>query len=391
MLGTATNNGNRSNSLGHTLAGTESLGIVAGDAFTRRGLIIKPLMTDAANQQLLQAAAAGDLPGVEAALQAGAAVDSRDPSGDTALNAAAHGGHLDVAARLLEAGANLENIGGADLTPLMAAAFAGHFAVVQLLLDRGALVNHDLLSSLQLKVNILAENAEAGMVVPEAVDTWKQFLGYMVTAQLRQHLPELAARLSSTERADREAALNSLKSAAYRGLDVSSAEPQLLALASDPAVTIRQVAGQTLAMHAIRQQAPDVLEQLYQTSDSDVKVGLTSGVVSAAQAGLDITSCVPTLLNLLTDATLDLRHDGAIALGYAATYGHDVSNTVPHLIRLLADPEPSVRRIGAWALYRVAKYLHTAAPAIPALQSLASDPDPDVREMAAEALHMAGG
>lgn len=347
-------------------------------------------MTDATNQQLLHAAVAGDLAGVEAALQAGADPDARGQLGDTALNEAAQRGHLDVARRLLEAGANLENVGGADLTPVMNAAFAGHFAVVQLLLNRGARVNHDLMSSLQLKVNIVAENAEAGMVLPEAVDAWKQFLSYMVTAQLRQHLPELVARLSADDRASREAALTGLKSAAYRSLDVSAAVPQLSALAHDPAANVRQIASQTLTMQAVRQRLSGALDELYQTGDSDVKVGLASGLVSAAEAGLDVTSCMPTLLSLLTDAALDLRHDGAIALGYAATHGHDVSSTVPNLVRLLADPEPPVRRMGAWALYRVAKYLHTAAPAVPALQALASDPDQEVREMAAEALRMAG-
>ena len=348
-------------------------------------------MTDAANEQLLRAAAAGDLAGVEAALRAGAAVDTRGQYGDTALNAAAQGGQLEVAQRLLQAGANLENVGGADLTPLMNAAFAGHFAIVQLLLDRGARINHDLMSSLQLKVNILAENAEAGMVLPEAVATWKQFLSYMVTAQLRQHLPELVARLSAEDREEREAALASLKSAAYRGLDVSAAVPQLSALAGDPAASIRQIAGQTLTMHTIRQGAPGGLDPLYQGGDSEVKVGLASALVAAAEAGLDVTANTPTLVSLLGDATLDLRHDAAIALGYAATHGDDVSSTVPNLIQLLADPEPEVRRMGAWALYRVGKYLHTAAPAIPALQALAADPDPEVREMAAEALSMARG
>ena len=347
-------------------------------------------MTDADNQQLLRAAATGDLAGVEAALQAGAAVDAHGQFGDTALNEAAQSGHLEVTRRLLDAGANLENVGGGDLTPVMAATFAGHFAVVQLLLERGARVNHDLLSSLQLKVNILAENAEAGLVLPDAVDVWKQFLNYMVTAQLRQRLPELVARLSAAEPADREAALTGTKSAAYRGLDVSTAGPQLLALAGDPAANIRRTASQTLTMQTVRQPALGALEQLYQTGDPDVKAGLASALVSAAEAGLDVTSALPTLLTLLTDATLDLRHDGAIAIGYAATHEFDVSSTVPHLVRLLSDPEPPVRQMGAWALYRVAKYLHTAAPAIPALQALASDPNQEVREMAAEALRMAG-
>src|SRR5258705_106434 len=74
-----------------------------------------------------------------------------DARGDTALNLAAEFGHVPVVERLLAAGADLENLGGADKTPLMNAAFAGQVPVVQLLLEHGARINHDLLSSLNLK------------------------------------------------------------------------------------------------------------------------------------------------------------------------------------------------------------------------------------------------
>jgi len=263
--------------------------------------------------------------------------------------------------------------------------------VVKLLLDDGAQINRDLMSSLQLKVNILVENAEAGMVLPDAVEAWQQFLSYMVTAQLCQHLPEIVAQLSAEDREDREAALTSLKSASYRGLDVSAAAPQLLALTDDPGGEIRYTASQATTMHTVRHPVACVLEQLYQTGDPQVKAGLASALVSAAEAGLDVTPGMTAILSLLTDATVDLRHDGAIALGYAATHGHDVAHAVPDLMRLLADPEPAVRRMGAWALYRVGKYLGAAAPAIPALQALAADPDEDVRNLAEEALRAAGG
>ena len=84
------------------------------------------------------------------------------------MNEAAHAGHAAVAERLLVAGADLAHKGGADLTPLMNAAVTGHVDVVRLLLAKGARVSNDLLSTIQLKVNILEENAESGMVYPEA-------------------------------------------------------------------------------------------------------------------------------------------------------------------------------------------------------------------------------
>ena len=134
----------------------------------------------ALDQQLRQAANQGDLSAVDEALAQGADVDARGEYGDTVLNLAAESGHHGVVARLLDAGADIENLGGADKTPLMNATFAGNVKVVELLLSRGARVTHDLLSSLQMKVNILQENAEAGMVNPAAAEAWQGFLGYMV-------------------------------------------------------------------------------------------------------------------------------------------------------------------------------------------------------------------
>ena len=142
------------------------------------------------DQQLQQAARQGDLSAVNEALTQGADVNAREEFGDTALNLAADSGHFDVAERLLDAGADLENVGGADLTPLMNATFSGNVKVVDLLLSRGARISHDLLSSLQMKINILEENAEAGMVNPEAAQAWRGFLDFMVEAWKEQNPSE---------------------------------------------------------------------------------------------------------------------------------------------------------------------------------------------------------
>lgn len=136
-----------------------------------------------ADKDLFQAARGGDLAGVQAALKAGAEVGAREEYGDTALNVAAEAGHLEIVKHLLEAGANIENLGGADKTPIMNAAFAGHVPVVQYLFEHGAIINNDLLNSVAMKVGILEENAEAGMVLPEAVAWWKQFMGNLVQAR----------------------------------------------------------------------------------------------------------------------------------------------------------------------------------------------------------------
>lgn len=137
------------------------------------------------NDDLLAAASKGDLAGVNGALGEKADVNARGEYGDAALNLAAQRGHVEIVQRLLESGADLENLGGADMTPIMNAAVSGHAAVVRLLLDKGARVSDDLLSSLQLKIGILEENAEAGMVRPEAVDAWKRFLEMLIAARSR--------------------------------------------------------------------------------------------------------------------------------------------------------------------------------------------------------------
>jgi len=123
------------------------------------------------------------------ALSAGAQVNAHDSFGDTALNLAAKNEHLVIVERLLEAGADIESLGGAR-PPLMNAAFDGHTRIVQVLLQQGARVSYDQLSSLTMKVNILGENAEAGMVDPAAAEAWRKFLAYMIEKWKEQHPQE---------------------------------------------------------------------------------------------------------------------------------------------------------------------------------------------------------
>jgi HEAT repeat protein len=346
-------------------------------------------MTTEANQQLHQAASDGNLSRVDEALANGADVNARGSYGDTALNEAAESGHLEVVKRLVEAGADIHNVGGADKTPVMNAAFAGHVETVRFLLEKGAQVNDDLLSSVQLKVNILEENAEGGMVNPEAVEAWKGFLDFLVTARLRQDLPEILNGLSADDPHERKPALERVESAAYRGVDISAAAPRLLALAADPDPETRRTASAALCAYSVRAQEWDRIRELCETGDGEAKAGAISVIVSAARGGFDVLPLAPTIVNLLSESALNLRHDAAIALGYAATHGVDVSDAVPEIVKLLSDPAPEARKMGAWALYRIAKYLGGIPAAIPALRALLSDDDEGVRDMAAETLSMA--
>ncbi|HEU4386830.1 MAG TPA: ankyrin repeat domain-containing protein [Blastocatellia bacterium] len=144
-------------------------------------------MTGTPDQLLLSAARNGDASGIRQALSQGADINTRGEYGDTALNLAAQNGSVEAVDLLLKAGADVENLGGADMTPLMNSATGGHLNVVAMLLDNGARVSRDLLSSLQLKVDILEENAEAGMVNPDAASAWRQFLDYMIGVFKKQN------------------------------------------------------------------------------------------------------------------------------------------------------------------------------------------------------------
>ena len=143
-------------------------------------------MTRSLDHRLRECASNGNLDGIDGALGDGADVNARAEFGDTALNLAAQHGHVEIAQRLLDAGADIENKGGADMTPLMNAVVSAHTAVVRLMLENGARVSDDLLRSVQLKVDILEENAQSGMVRPEAVEAWRRFLEFLIEKQQHQ-------------------------------------------------------------------------------------------------------------------------------------------------------------------------------------------------------------
>ncbi len=137
-------------------------------------------------KQLLDAAYNGNLTIVEMVLKLMVDINSKGEYGDTALNKAADQGHLELIKYLIEKGADVNNKGGADLTPIMNAATAGHTEVVQLLIDKGAILSNDLLSTIQMKVNILKENSELGMVTKEGYEAWRKFFEYLIEERKKQ-------------------------------------------------------------------------------------------------------------------------------------------------------------------------------------------------------------
>ena len=109
--------------------------------FCKSGLIIviTLLIATAAADDLASAAAAGDLERVTAMVEQDAScLKNADPSGRTALHAAAYAGHAEVVAFLLKHGAPVDARDNKDRTPLHLAAYAGQADVIRALLAAGA-------------------------------------------------------------------------------------------------------------------------------------------------------------------------------------------------------------------------------------------------------------
>lgn len=92
------------------------------------------------------------------------------------INLAVRLGNVEIVKLLCEKGADIESKDATDMTPLMNACLEGHEQVAEFLLDLGAKITSDLVMSLSQKVRILEENAQSGMVKPEAAQAWRDFL-----------------------------------------------------------------------------------------------------------------------------------------------------------------------------------------------------------------------
>lgn len=92
-------------------------------------------------EDLLQAAAAGNLEAVKAALAAGVDVNTSRRDGWTALHAAAERSRVEIVKQLIEAGANVNAQGFLGVTPLHWAAIRGPTEAVVALIQAGAVIN----------------------------------------------------------------------------------------------------------------------------------------------------------------------------------------------------------------------------------------------------------
>ena len=101
-----------------------------------------PSKSEILNQQLLQAAGAGDTAEVLSLIREGAGVNARGATyGNTALMDAAARGYTATVRAVLEKGGEVDARDNAGRTALMEAAFGGYTDTVRLLLEKGAKVN----------------------------------------------------------------------------------------------------------------------------------------------------------------------------------------------------------------------------------------------------------
>lgn len=124
--------------LGLALAAAPALGMEKDNALAQlkaNGIAVTPA-------SLVQYAALGDAAIVALLVDAGVAVNEREPARRvSALHNAAAQGHLRLAARLIEQGAQVDAEDWYGVTPLVAASAAGHLQVVELLVAKGSNVN----------------------------------------------------------------------------------------------------------------------------------------------------------------------------------------------------------------------------------------------------------
>ena len=90
------------------------------------------------DDQLLAAAAAGDVAAITAALDGGANVDARDATGRTALLAATMAGRIDAVRALLEAGADVDLQDDRQDNPFLYAGAEGMLDILRLVNEAGA-------------------------------------------------------------------------------------------------------------------------------------------------------------------------------------------------------------------------------------------------------------
>jgi HEAT repeat protein len=252
-------------------------------------------------------------------------------------------------------------------------------------------VTDDLLSVIQTKVNILEENAEGGMVTEEGVAAWKKVLESFVSQRLKQDLPEAVPLLSSSDASVRKNAVGGMAEAGKRGIDLSVAASALPALLAEADADVRAWVSAALTYHRGRTGDWPGVQTLLASGDMRVRLAAAEALIGVESAD---ASLVGALGALIRDGEAEVRKTAAIAVATLPRKGVDATSLLPRMIELLADAEPTVRRSAAFAFSLWSKRgLHDyCAPALPALRSARERDDNDaVRQFAAQVLAASGG
>jgi len=306
---------------------------------------------------------------------------------DELLHKAAEAGELDAAKAAVAAGANLESQNAVSMTALTNAALAGQFHVAQFLIDSGAQVTNDLVSSLSMKIGILKENNEAGMVTDEGLEEWSRFYRFIRRARLKQDLPKIFEALAAGSGEAFTEALDAIETAANAGFDIAPAIPALASAVSSGSDKDRATAAAALAVFYIRTETWPDLSRLAASEDEGISLSVMSGLVAASKNQADLTPLLPSIIAYLGHPSEDVRHDAPIVIGYLATNGFDASAAVAPLQPLLAEPAADMRQIGLWAYYRLKKYGKVNIDGVmPRICELAEDPEASVASLASEVL-----
>jgi hypothetical protein len=192
---------------------------------------------------------------VKLLLSSGANVHAQDRLGRTPLHGAAFMGHADVAAMLLDAGADVDAKGavfesGKRIAPLAFAVIKGQTQVVQLLLDRGADIDG---KTEQKGFLISVAEQQKHRKVAELLTSrkkkkmWKWLRQLTTKRTPKEILLDFPQSIGRSREKLRNELLKCLKKTAQKGeLSSREREEMLLAFLSDPDVNIR--AGVCLAL-----------------------------------------------------------------------------------------------------------------------------------------------
>jgi ankyrin repeat protein len=94
------------------------------------------------DEKFVNAAAFGDIKGIESKLKNVNDINVKAYEGWTALTKATENRHIEMVIFLLNHGADINKEGAGNFTPIYWAAFNGDVKIVKLLIERGADINH---------------------------------------------------------------------------------------------------------------------------------------------------------------------------------------------------------------------------------------------------------